>query len=151
MEEERDPKSAPLVGFLFGNVDENQRVDADYLDEVRRGRCERLGAGPTLPSACSLMAPGAHSPAAYPLQDAKEHLGALARVKGGGLDLQASAGEGCCAVGALPRPHSHAPVIGPVCCACQCASLPSGGGRQRRRRHPPPHPPPPAFAGGAAR
>ncbi|PRW61593.1 Transcription initiation factor TFIID subunit 1 isoform C [Chlorella sorokiniana] len=50
MEEERE---APLVGFLFGNVDENQRVDADYLDE-----------------------------------DAKEHLGGLARLQGGGLDLQ---------------------------------------------------------------
>lgn len=25
---------APLVGFLFGNVDENNRVEADYLDEV---------------------------------------------------------------------------------------------------------------------
>ena len=25
----------PLLGFLFGNVDEGNRVDADYLDEVR--------------------------------------------------------------------------------------------------------------------
>lgn len=27
-------EQAPLVGFLFGNVDENNRVEADYLDEV---------------------------------------------------------------------------------------------------------------------
>jgi hypothetical protein len=25
---------APILGFLFGNVDENNVVEADYLDEV---------------------------------------------------------------------------------------------------------------------
>ncbi len=25
----------PLVGFLFGNVDEGNKLDAEYLDEVR--------------------------------------------------------------------------------------------------------------------
>jgi hypothetical protein len=24
-----------MLGFLFGNVDENNKLDADYLDEVR--------------------------------------------------------------------------------------------------------------------
>lgn len=42
MDEERE---APLVGFLFGNVDENQRVDADYLDEVIQRRAGRAGLG----------------------------------------------------------------------------------------------------------
>jgi hypothetical protein len=36
MEPEREPQEqgAP-VGFLFGNVDEKNRLEADYLDEVR--------------------------------------------------------------------------------------------------------------------
>ena len=33
-EERRDEEPAPLVGFLFGNVDENNKVEADYLDAV---------------------------------------------------------------------------------------------------------------------
>ncbi|KAI3432621.1 hypothetical protein D9Q98_004167 [Chlorella vulgaris] len=47
----------PLVGFIFGNVDKDNRLDADYLDE-----------------------------------DAKEHLGGLERVQGGGLNLQEELG-----------------------------------------------------------
>ena len=39
MEGDGAQQEAPLVGFLFGNV-EKGKVDADYLDEVRR----RLGA-----------------------------------------------------------------------------------------------------------
>ena len=37
MEPEREPQEqgAP-VGFLFGNVDEKNRLEADYLDEVSR-------------------------------------------------------------------------------------------------------------------
>ena len=30
----------PLVGFLFGNVDVNNKVEADYLDEVRELRAK---------------------------------------------------------------------------------------------------------------
>jgi hypothetical protein len=33
----------PLLGFLFGNVDEGNRVDADYLDEVRSRSADNLG------------------------------------------------------------------------------------------------------------
>ena len=34
------------VGFLFGNVDENNKVDADYLDQVGPpGRCCWPGGG----------------------------------------------------------------------------------------------------------
>lgn len=37
-EEERpEGQEAPLVGFIFGNVEEKTgRVEADYLDEVRQ-------------------------------------------------------------------------------------------------------------------
>lgn len=49
MEEEREEREAPLVGFLFGNVDENQRVDADYLDEVIGRRPGGQGSGPPPP------------------------------------------------------------------------------------------------------
>lgn len=34
MEESSHESQNPLLGFLFGNVDEENRVDADYLDEV---------------------------------------------------------------------------------------------------------------------
>ena len=27
----------PMVGFLFGNIDKNLQLDADYMDEVSRG------------------------------------------------------------------------------------------------------------------
>lgn len=29
-----DENDEPMLGFLFGNVDQDNRVDADYLDEV---------------------------------------------------------------------------------------------------------------------
>lgn len=30
-----DGQEEPLLGFLFGNVNEDNRVEADYLDDVR--------------------------------------------------------------------------------------------------------------------
>lgn len=143
MEGEEQEQPAPLVGFLFGNVDENQRVEADYLDEVIQGRCRAAGGGPdTPPPAAASIEPGAHPLAAHRLQDAKEHLGGLARVQGGGLDLQASAGVRCSTGAPLPRPEFGPLVIRPPCCGPWCSALQSGGGRQRRRRHPRPTPPP---------
>lgn len=38
-----DGNEEPLLGFLFGNVDQHNRVDADYLDDVSMpvSACER--------------------------------------------------------------------------------------------------------------
>ena len=32
--ENRNEENQVLLGFLFGNIDENNKVEADYLDEV---------------------------------------------------------------------------------------------------------------------
>lgn len=41
---DEDEDNEPFLGFLFGNVDEDDRVDADYLDEARRAQGSRPGA-----------------------------------------------------------------------------------------------------------
>lgn len=30
----QEGQEAPLLGFIFGNVDANNKLEADYLDEV---------------------------------------------------------------------------------------------------------------------
>ena len=44
MEEESTSEGSqnPLLGFLFGNLDEGNRVDADYLDDVSDGGSRAL-------------------------------------------------------------------------------------------------------------
>lgn len=39
MSESEDENQNGLSGFLFGNLDENNRLDADYLDAVREKCC----------------------------------------------------------------------------------------------------------------
>ena len=110
---------APLVGFLFGNVDENNRVEADYLDEASAGRGSRASGGG-----------GRASPRApltslrLFLQDARDHLGGLARVQGGALDLQA---------GGHPAAARRAPGAGR-------RRLEAYARRSNRARSPPPPP-----------
>lgn len=45
----------PLLGFLFGNVDEGNKVDADYLDEVC-GHCWFAAANEELDSKSPFLA-----------------------------------------------------------------------------------------------
>ncbi|KDD73028.1 hypothetical protein H632_c2612p0, partial [Helicosporidium sp. ATCC 50920] len=42
MSRDPDDDDEPLLGFLFGNVDEDERVDADYLDEDAREQLRGL-------------------------------------------------------------------------------------------------------------
>lgn len=52
--EQPEQEGAPLVGFLFGNVDEKNRVEADYLDDVSSRSAEDSGASGSSPfSPCS--------------------------------------------------------------------------------------------------
>ncbi len=41
MEEDaiQEGQEAPLLGFLFGNVDSNNKLEADYLEDVSLSRC----------------------------------------------------------------------------------------------------------------
>jgi len=44
-----------LQGFLFGNVDENNQLDADYLDAVRFHRCSEVNQPTLCLPACLLI------------------------------------------------------------------------------------------------
>ena len=101
-EGEGRPEPAPLVGYLFGNVDERTgKVDAPWLDEARAGR--RGGGERPAPRRSRAPAHAPCRPAASPIpQDAREHLDGLARVQGG-LGLQARS------LGAPPRPAAAWP------------------------------------------
>eukprot|EP00887_Chlorella_sp_A99_P005530 scaffold1.g5530.t1 len=94
------------VGFLFGNVDENNRVDADYLDQARDSR--RFG-GCWCPAQGRLARRRAGG-------DAKDHLAALATMAGGRElqeDVQQALEEGP-GPGVLSTAPSAASAVGPV-------------------------------------